>query len=158
MLQKSVPNAASSTRWLLALASTRKRRFRETTERRSRVCCRGSSLLMPGTNNKLLNDELGRVLINPERSQTWRCPRSPRKRTSGPAFGPSALCPPTDLCGPSKVQWRFTRSASDEFNSLLDLVAWPASNVAQFRISARWIESRRTGRWRGLELCCQCGC
>ena len=34
----------------------------------------------------------GRVLINPERSQTWRCPRYPRKRTSGLAFGPSALC------------------------------------------------------------------
>src|ERR1700682_267451 len=34
----------------------------------------------------------GRVLINPERSQTWRCPRYPRKRTSGLAFGTSVLC------------------------------------------------------------------
>ena len=34
---------------------------------------------------------LGRVLINPERSQTWRCPRYPQKPTSGLPFGTSAL-------------------------------------------------------------------
>src|SRR5438105_14094836 len=35
---------------------------------------------------------LGRVLINRERSQTWRCPRYPRKRISGLACGTPALC------------------------------------------------------------------
>ena len=38
----------------------------------------------------LLEYRLGRVLINPERSQTWRCLRYAQKRTSGPAFGTSA--------------------------------------------------------------------
>ena len=39
----------------------------------------------------LLEYRLGRVLINPERSQTWLCPRYPQNRTSGLAFGMSAL-------------------------------------------------------------------
>jgi hypothetical protein len=35
----------------------------------------------------------GHLLINPERSWTWRCPHCPRKRTSGLAFRTSALAP-----------------------------------------------------------------
>src|SRR6266849_4567326 len=47
----------------------------------------------------MLEGKLGRVLINPERSWTWRCPHYPRKRTSGPAFRTSALCQEQSLCG-----------------------------------------------------------
>src|ERR1700675_2834738 len=36
--------------------------------------------------------ELGHVLINPERSWTWRCPHYPRERASGLGFRTSALC------------------------------------------------------------------
>src|SRR5438874_2055272 len=49
---------------------------------------------MPRVRNRNFKSKAAveRVLVNPERSQTWRCPRYPWKRTSGLAFGPSALC------------------------------------------------------------------
>src|SRR5882724_11235202 len=51
------------------------------------------------------------ILLNPERSGTWRCPHYPRKRASGLAFRTSALCQGTKSLRSSPLRGSKSREA-----------------------------------------------